>query len=229
MSIVTMIMAAGLGAALKHYLDPNLGRRRRARAQDQLVRLRRRACDASATTARDLGNRARGLLSATRQRFPAGPVDDQVLAERVRAQLGYAVGHPRSIQVQVQDGSVWLSGPVLAAEVSRLLRRVRRVRGVQRVDNHLTVYEDLGGVPGLQGEPSPRRSAWQFEWMQENWSPTARLLAGLGGSALVVWALAARRAARSARGLSGTRLAGAVPKRGRRTWWTRPAILRRTT
>jgi hypothetical protein len=43
-----------------------------------------------------------------------------------------------------------LSGPILADEVPRLWRRVRRVRGVQSIDDRLEIHDSPGAVPGLQ-------------------------------------------------------------------------------
>jgi hypothetical protein len=97
---------------------------------------------------------------------------------------------------------------VLAADVSRLLDRVARVRGVRRVDNHLTVYDDPRGAPGLPGALAPRRGAWG--------SPTARLLASAVGTGVMMSALAWRRIAspgslaqalRTLRGPTGARRA----------------------
>jgi hypothetical protein len=52
------------------------------------------------------------------------------------------------------------------------------VRGVESVDNQLTLHEETDRIPALQGgEP-------RGESLQENWSPSARMLAGAAGAAL---------------------------------------------
>jgi hypothetical protein len=190
-NIATIVAVTGLGAALGYYFDGDLGRRRRALARDRLIHVRRRAGGAAAHASRDVANRARDVVASARRRFEAGPMDDEVLAERVRAQLSYAVAHPRSIDVHARGGSVRLTGPVLAAEVSRLLARVARVRGVRRVDNRLTVYDDPTGAPGPPEALSPRRGAWP--------SPTARFVAGVLSTGAMMSALAWRRIASQAR------------------------------
>jgi hypothetical protein len=116
-----------------------------------------------------------------------------VLVERIRSQLGFAVRHPSSIEVSASGGRVTLRGPVLADDVDRLRRRVRRVRGVRELEDRLDVHDSPEGVPGLQGEPSPRWDAWEFEWMQQNWSPAARLVASIAGASLLVAVLSQRR------------------------------------
>jgi hypothetical protein len=169
-----LLGAAGIGAGLTFFLDPRLGRRRRALVRDKAARLAHVTSDAADTTSRDLGNRARGLVAELRSRARREDVSDEVVVERVRA----------------QNGRVVLSGPVLADEVARLLRRAAGVRGVRAVENRLEVHETPEGVPGLQGEPSPRFGAWEFAWMQNNWSPTARLMAGAAGGGLALAGLA---------------------------------------
>ena len=59
---------------------------------------------------------------------------------------------------------------------------MRSVRGVRDIEDHLDVHASAdiaalqGGVPRT-GEP--------FEFMQEHWSPSAKLLAGMAGATLV--------------------------------------------
>lgn len=187
---LSLLGAAGIGAGLTFFLDPRLGRRRRALVRDKAVRLARVTSDAADTSSRDVANRARGLAAELRSRTRRDDVSDDVLVERVRSRIGTAVRHSGSIEVSAQNAHVILSGPVLADEVPRLLRRVAAVRGVREVENRLEVHETPDGVPGLQGEPSPRFGAWEFAWMQNNWSPTARLIAGAAGGGLALAGLA---------------------------------------
>jgi hypothetical protein len=105
----------------------------------------------------------------------------------VRARIGSVVGHAGAIEAGVVDGRVSLRGPVLADDVDRLVRRVRSVPGVREVINQLDVHDEPGGVPGLQGHPRPPRGGEVFELLQNRWSPTARLFAGLAGAAMTLW------------------------------------------
>jgi uncharacterized membrane protein len=96
-----------------------------------------------------------------------------------------AVDHVEvSITVTTDQGRVTLQGPILALEVATPLRRVASVRGVTHVDNRLEIHAEPGDVPGLQGRPARRRAGERFELFQAHWSPTARLLMGLGGGVL---------------------------------------------
>src|SRR5207253_11108980 len=67
----------GLGAGIMYVLDPRHGRRRRALARDKVVSALSRADDAVGATARDMANRARGIVAETRAavRGRKGPDD----------------------------------------------------------------------------------------------------------------------------------------------------------
>jgi uncharacterized membrane protein len=188
---LTPIGGIGLGAALMYMLDPDRGRRRRALLRDQLVHAATKAPDAIGATARDLSNRARGLAAQAGSMFGGDEeAADQVIEARVRSKMGRVVSHPHAIEVAADQGRVTLSGPILAHEVDDLLRCISSVVGVTEVDNQLEVHKEAGNVPALQGGRT--RPGDHFELMQENWSPTARLLTGAAGGALIVYGLSRR-------------------------------------
>jgi hypothetical protein len=60
------LAAFGAGAALAYFFDPVSGRRRRALMRDQLVRAQHRISDYAEGTAKDLRNRAQGVVAETR-------------------------------------------------------------------------------------------------------------------------------------------------------------------
>ncbi len=186
------ISGAGLATGLMYFFDPDSGRRRRARMRDQFDHLSRLTAEAVNVTIRDLMNRTRGVGMEVRHLLTSETVDDRVLAERVRSALGGVVSHPGSIHVDAHDGHVILSGVILADEVGPLLKRIKAVRGVSDVEDHLEVHQEPGNVPGLQGQPARRLAGNQFELMQSNWSPSARLFAGIAGGALVMYGLGRR-------------------------------------
>jgi uncharacterized membrane protein len=102
---------------------------------------------------------------------------------------------------------VTLSGSILSREVDSLLKGVRRVKDVVEVVNHLNIYDEPGQVPGLQGDPPRIPRGEPFELMQENWSPTARVTAGLTGTALLLYGMRRRDLPGAAAGLLGTAIA----------------------
>ena len=189
MNITSLLVGAGAGAGLMYLLDPDLGNRRRALMRDQLVRARHLTGDAVDATSRDMRNRARGVVAELRARLRPEDVTDDVLQERVRARLGQTVRYARSIETSVADGVVTLRGPVLAADVARVVRRVGQVPGVQSVDNRFDVHAEAGDVPGLQGAQPSSGTGEVFQLMQGQLSPAVRVATGLGGALLALWGL----------------------------------------
>jgi gas vesicle protein len=179
-----MLIGAGIGAALAYMADPRTGRRRRALARDQFVRATRKTRDALDATARDLANRTSGIVASARGRWTDERVSDGRLTERVRAVLGRISSHPRAIHVYVNDGVVSLTGPVFADEVTGLVEAVCDIRGVQTVDNNLTVYSSAEGVPSLQGAGSVAEPS--LDILQSNWAPATQALVAAAGLATAV-------------------------------------------
>jgi uncharacterized membrane protein len=181
---LAIVGAFGLGVAAMYFLDPGRGARRRALVRDKALHLLRKTEDAAETAGRDLRNRARGLAAEARGRFEDEDVDDDVLVARVRAEMGRVVSHPSSISATASDGRVTLSGPIVAREADQLLSRTRSVRGVRDVVDQLKRHERPEDVPGLQGGEG--RRGGEFELLQENWTPAARILVGVAGGALTL-------------------------------------------
>lgn len=196
--------AAAVGAVSMYLLDPDHGRRRRAIARDRLTNGMSRLDDATSVASRDLRNRARGLAHEIRARFTREEVPDEILCERVRSRLGWAVSHPGAIEIAANCGRVTLSGAILEREYVRLLRSVWAVRGVADVEDRLAVYESPAGISALQGGGRARER--RFGPWQENWPPGVRVVMGATGGALLINALTGKR---SALGLLGG-LAGAA-------------------
>jgi hypothetical protein len=189
---------------MMYILDPDRGRRRRALVRDQLVSAGHRFPDAVGATARDLSNRTRALAAEAGSMLSGeGEISDDVLVARVRSKMGRVVSHPHAVGVTAEEGRVTLSGPILADEVDDLLSCVSRVRGVAGMENRLEVHDEAGNVSALQGG---RRRSQQFEFFQANWSPTARLLAGLAGVTLAAVGLSRRDPISLALGVVGVSL-----------------------
>src|SRR5438105_11552423 len=142
-----ILYSAAAGALAMYFLDPQGGRRRRARTRDKLEREQRRLHDAYDVTARDARHRMEGLQAMSRRLLHRGErVPDQTLVGRVRAVLGRYCSHPHAIAASVGDGEVTLAGPILAFEAPGLLRAVKRVPGVRGVDNRLELHQEPGHV-----------------------------------------------------------------------------------
>src|ERR1051325_7284854 len=173
-----LVFGAGLGAgtAAMFFLDPARGKRRRRLVADKAAQLTRMTGNCMEITSRDVTNRTRGLISEIKSRLSSEQPEDSVLVDRVRSKLGRIVSHPSAIHVTAQDGNMTLAGPILADEVPHLLSCVKWTPGVKEVNNNLEVHNEAENHPALQGERE--HSGSRFEFLHENWSPTARLLAG---------------------------------------------------
>lgn len=195
-----LLTGVGIGAGMSYLLDPRQGRRRRAMLRDGAVHLLKRQRDVLEKGARDLSHRATGKLGAqVRALTSDGEVDDVVLLERVRAELGRCASHPSAIEVHVHDGCVTLAGPVLASEARHVLRAIGRVRGVQGVEDRLERHRAAGRIAALQGEGRTPRPLLQ----REVWPPSTRILAIGTGLALGGYGLARRGILGAACSLAG--------------------------
>ena len=147
-SLGPFLAGFGAGVLFAALVDPRRGAARRAMLRDKAVSLVRRARVEARREARDLSHRAQG---AVYEATHAGEeVPDDILVERVRAQIGRPVSHPRSISVSAEAGCVTLSGPILRSEVDDTIARVARIRGVKSVRNALDVQDAPGSNPKLQ-------------------------------------------------------------------------------
>lgn len=194
---LNFVSGLGLGAGLAYLFDPDAGHRRRALGRDKLVHLINKIGDAVDATTRDLQHRGVGLAARTRSWLVRKKVTDDVLAARVRSKIGIVVSYPHTIELSVRDGRVTLTGPVFKDEVDRLLSAVSKVRGVTGIENRLEIQKEEEGAPGR------RRKAARFDFMQENWSPTARLMVGTVGALVSYYGMKRQGLFRTAAGAVG--------------------------
>ena len=184
------------GAAAMYLFDPDQGRRRRSLVRDKMVRLSHQLERETEVMVQDLKNRLSGVQAELRSRLQSCPVSEDKLRERIRSELGHVSSHPRAIEVEVNEGRVILSGPVLASEADLVVRRVQMTPGVESVEDQLQRIEHADTHPALQGGRA--RSEGQLLT-----TPAARLVVGTVGSALFVQGLATDRPLRTLLGLAG--------------------------
>lgn len=110
--LLWLALGAGIGAALTYWFHP---RRNRPLPQRQ-------------------------PQDAPPNRLPA-PIPDHILEERVREEFSRKIQHARAIQIEVHDGVVKVSGPILIDEVDKLIYCIRAVPGVKRVEDHLQAHK----------------------------------------------------------------------------------------
>ncbi|MDX1983671.1 MAG: BON domain-containing protein [Bryobacteraceae bacterium] len=132
-----LALGAGAGAGLMYLLDPERGTRRRAAIRDKTVSTVHEMEKTVARRGEDLANRITGVAAEARGLLRRGPVPDETLAARVRAELGRLVSHPRAVEVQAHEGIVTLRGAVAPDEMAHLLDGIKHVGGVAHIENQL--------------------------------------------------------------------------------------------
>jgi hypothetical protein len=194
---VALLTGVAIGAGTMFLLDPERGARRRALVRDKAARAANKTSDGLDTLTRDVASRARGAAASLRGRFDRSTPDGRQLIERVRAELGRVVSHPRAIDVSVlHEGCVCLTGPILSSEADTALAAIAGVRGVANLEDNLERHETPEGVPALQG--GRVRTARRTGRLQNSWSPTTRLMVALTGTAVAAGVTYAMRATPSA-------------------------------
>jgi len=132
-TIFGVLAGLGTGAAAMYFLDPDRGTRRRAIAADKFRSSARRVSQSSSASRKDLANRGRGLWIETKHLFDRSEAPDAVVEQRIRSKIGRVVSYPHWIRVSANHGKIKLSGQIVADEIPKLLRSVKRVPGVNEV------------------------------------------------------------------------------------------------
>ena len=136
------LFAVGMltGAGLMYLLDPDRGRRRRARLRDRFVHSAHEAerlGGSTAASARHLRNRGRGIVAGARASLRDEQVEDSVLEGRLRAELGRLVQPVGDLRAEVLDGVVRLTGTASDDLQQRVIDGLRSVPGVRGLHSQL--------------------------------------------------------------------------------------------
>jgi hypothetical protein len=151
---LSVTMGASLGAGFTYFCDPDRGHARRKKVADRAVSLIAQGERLVEHEGRNILNRTEKMLTQARSLFHRQQdVPDEVLLERVRSRLGHVVQHPHSISTTVEEGIVRLTGTVAREEKKHVLREVREVPGVSKVEELLTCENRQNGrsIPKLLG------------------------------------------------------------------------------
>ena len=134
----TLMCGAAAGAAAQYYLDPQAGRRRRHLARDQGVSKARHQAHDAVRRVDYAAGQAKGRLSS----FKPAPSDDAKydelgdagLAHKVESEIFRAAGAPKGkVDVNAENGVIFLRGEVEPEWIERLERDAERVLGVKAV------------------------------------------------------------------------------------------------
>jgi osmotically-inducible protein OsmY len=134
-------MAAVIGAAVAYLFDPDRGRSRRAKLTDQAGARARDASESVRAKTEYQRGVAKGLLhEATGSMRGEKVYDDATLLQKVRSEaLGYWPDS-QSIEIDITDGMVRVTGTVgNKTERERLVELIRDVDGVGLIDDRLRI------------------------------------------------------------------------------------------
>jgi len=139
--ITTFALGMTAGATIGYLLDPDRGRSRRARLSDQTKALTRSASESMESSFQYQRGVAKGMIhDLTEPLRPRREYDDETLLQKVRSEaLGYW-DHPDTIDIDIRDGLVSLTGRVDSEKGrDRLIELIRSVDGVGLIDDRLDI------------------------------------------------------------------------------------------
>lgn len=193
----------GAGAATMFFLDPQRGKRRRIVLQDAFVHSKRELEKFAGRFSRDLEHRTEGAVAEAQRLFHRKPASDYVLEQRVHTALGRVLSHPSAVSISAKDGSVFLSGWILAEESKDVNKAVAAVEGVKEFSSYLNTTDRPEHISALQGGVRRRRVP---ELLQQRWSPTTRVIAGCAGLGLAAYGITRWRSIKNMAGITGSLL-----------------------
>lgn len=179
------VIGASFGATVAYFLDPDHGRRRRARLRDRFSRGTGTVRELREGGTRDIAERAYGVRTLVRSWIRGAPLDDRALTERIRAEVSRVASEPGAVHVDVLNGRVTLSGQVSADEFPAVMNRVCGSRGVTGIEDWLEVLDEPGNGARLQRD-SRRRADDRPKFSQRGWSPAERFLGAFAGGRIAL-------------------------------------------
>jgi len=142
----------GLGAGLMALLDPGRGALRRSYLRDKAIRGLRVAGREGAKHLKRLKNELAGSLAEGKAKLLERYVPDEILFERVRAQLGHVVKHFGLLEINARQGHITVWGPVLRGERGKIIDRLQETRGVRNFYVQLDEHDNLDHLTGVFGQ-----------------------------------------------------------------------------
>lgn len=144
MRVISVLAAAGAGAAGMYLCDPVLGRARRTALRDRTRHGMRVTHRWLLTETLSVRNHAAGYVAEHRPALIVEQPPDEVLVERIRSEMGHVLRHAHRVTVTARAGWVELRGHVLVGERRALMDAVRKVPGVHGIDDYLDEHGWVG-------------------------------------------------------------------------------------
>lgn len=182
--IISLIEGLSIGALAMYFYDPDRGNSRRAVVRDKVQSLYNAKLEAKDIMIKDTMNRVKGLAYKTKAKLSFHTPGDEQLLEQIRSKIGHAVSHDGALTIDVNQGKVRVSGPILADEQDALITCIWEVPGVEMIEHKLDVFEDAGNIPALQGE--------QRKTTCDDWTPTVAMAMCVAGGLLALFGVSRR-------------------------------------
>ena len=135
-----LALASGaiLGALAMYLCDPNRGKARRTRLQEQALSRGKHLVKDLAGRAEDALNRAKGAIARAGAAVAChGQDDDEIIAARVRSHIGHLTRRAHAVESTVKNAVVTLEGILPEKERERVVAEVRGIPGVNAVNDRL--------------------------------------------------------------------------------------------
>jgi osmotically-inducible protein OsmY len=135
---MTFLAGAAAGAAAQYFLDGESGSRRRTEARDQALTTAKRQAGDAASKAGQAADQAKGKVASMKptpsDERKHDELGDAALARKVESEIFRADDAPKgSVDVNVENGVVFLRGEVDREWIERLVHEAEQVSGVQAV------------------------------------------------------------------------------------------------
>ncbi len=191
----------GAGALTMYFFDSQRGKRRRAELRDAIVHSKRELEKFAVRLGRDAEQRFEGAVSETARLLHREPQSDYVLEQRVHTLLGRVLSHPHAVEVSAKDGAVFLTGWILTEETDDVNKALASIEGVKHFTSYLNTTDRPEHIPALQGGTRRRHIP---EFLQQRWSPTARVIAGCAGLGLAAYGIRRWKSITNPASIAGT-------------------------
>jgi osmotically-inducible protein OsmY len=151
---ITLVAGVAAGAAAQYFLDKQSGARRRHTTRDRAKSIARRQARDVATRADYAAGQAKGKVASMRP-TKHEEFDDVTLAHKVESEIFRAADAPKGkVDVNAENGVVFLRGEVEREWIERLERDAEKVNGVKAVRSLL----HAPGTPAPTAPSPPRAS-----------------------------------------------------------------------
>jgi len=133
MAALAKMAAVGIGSALVAYLfDPDRGKGRRARLNDQTRSRVRKFQNAARQQMEFQSNRLKGLAHELKPDGPPADLGDDLIRQKIRSEV-IGPAQIANVEIDVRNGAVTISGDLEDSQYQQVARAIAKLPGVESV------------------------------------------------------------------------------------------------